>query len=103
MYRNTFFPSNHNIDKSLRGLCFWALDLLIDIFYKNLSIKGSEAQKQRLHELLWMLRFDEKSVSNKHSLFSYVQSENEFPHSNKQWDDDGIHPKNVAFVATAFV
>ena len=50
-----------------------------------------------------MLRFDEKSVSNKHSLFSYVQSENEFPHSNKQWDDDGIHPKNVAFVATAFV
>ena len=52
MYRNTFFPSNHNIDKSSRGLCFWALDLLIDIFYKNLSIKGSEAQKQRLHELL---------------------------------------------------
>ena len=27
-------------------------------------IKGSETQKQRLHELLWMLWFDEKSISN---------------------------------------
>ena len=26
-------------------------------------IKGSEAQKQRPDELLWMLRFDEKSTS----------------------------------------
>ena len=34
------FSSNHNIHKSLPGLCFWALDPLIDKFYKNLSIKG---------------------------------------------------------------
>ena len=27
-------------------------------------IKESEAQKQRPHELLWMLWFDEKSISN---------------------------------------
>ena len=27
-------------------------------------IKGSEAQKQRPHELLWMLCFDEKSISS---------------------------------------
>ena len=40
-----FFSSNHNIHKSLYGLCFWALDLLIERFYWNLSIKGSEAQK----------------------------------------------------------
>ena len=46
------FLSNHNIHKSSHGLCFWASDPLIDKFYKNLSIKGSEAQKQRLHELL---------------------------------------------------
>ena len=32
------------------GLCFWASDPLIDIFYYNLSIKGSEAQKERPHE-----------------------------------------------------
>ena len=31
---------------------FWASDPLIDRFYSNLSIKGSEAQKQRPHELL---------------------------------------------------
>ena len=46
------FSSNHNIRKSLHGLCFWASDPLIDKFYKNLSIKGSEAQKQRPDELL---------------------------------------------------
>ena len=33
---------------------------LIDKLYKNLSIKGSEAQKQMTHELLRMLCFDEK-------------------------------------------
>ena len=27
-------------------------------------IKGSEAQKQRQHELLWMLWIEEKSISN---------------------------------------
>ena len=27
-------------------------------------IKGSDAQKQRPDELLWMLWFDEKSISN---------------------------------------
>ena len=56
------FSSNHNIHKSSHGLCFWASDPLIDKFYKNLSIKGSEAQKQRPDELLWMLWFDEKSI-----------------------------------------
>ena len=37
------FSSNHNIHKSLRSLCFWASDPLIDRFYKNHSIKVSEA------------------------------------------------------------
>ena len=46
------FSSNHNIHNSSCDLCFWASDQLIDKFYKNLSIKGSEAQKQRSHELL---------------------------------------------------
>ena len=46
------FSSNHNIHKSSCGLCFWASDPLIDRFYQNLSIKGSEAKKQRPHELL---------------------------------------------------
>ena len=47
------FPSNHNIHKSLCDLCFWALDPLIDRFYKNLSIKGAtEAKTQAPHELL---------------------------------------------------
>ena len=39
------FPSNHNIHKSLDGLCFWVSDPLIESFCKNLSIKGYEAQK----------------------------------------------------------
>ena len=39
------FSSNHNIHKSSCGLCFWASDPLIDRFYLNLSIKGSEAKK----------------------------------------------------------
>ena len=39
-----FFSSNHNIHKSLRGLLFWASDLLIDRFSKSLSINGTEAQ-----------------------------------------------------------
>ena len=39
--------SNHKIHKSSHGLCFWTSDPLIDKFYKNLSIKGSEVQKQR--------------------------------------------------------
>ena len=30
-------------------------------------MKGSEAQKQRPHELLWMLWFDEKSISSEHT------------------------------------
>ena len=50
MYISTIdilFSSNHNIHKSLSGHCFWATDPLIDRFYENLSIKGSEAQKQR--------------------------------------------------------
>ena len=58
------FLSNHNFHKSSYGLCFWAPDPLIDRFYRNLSIKGFEAQKHRPHELLWMLWFDGKSISN---------------------------------------
>ena len=46
------FSSNHNIHKSLNGLCFWASDPLIKIFYKNLSIKGPEAKIQRPYKLL---------------------------------------------------
>ena len=46
------FSSNRNIHKSLCGLCFWASDPLIERIYQNLSTKGSEAQKQRPHELL---------------------------------------------------
>ena len=46
------FLSNHNVHKSLYGLCFWALDPLIDRFYSNLSIKGFRTQKQRPQELL---------------------------------------------------
>ena len=49
------FPSNHNIHKSLHGLFWGASDPLIERFYKNLSIKGPEAQKQSLHQLLLML------------------------------------------------
>ena len=48
------------------GLCFWASDTLIERFYKNLSIKGSEAHKLIPYELLWMLWFDEKSISTLH-------------------------------------
>ena len=61
--RYTFSSSNHNINKSSYGLCFWAPDPLIDRFFYNLSIKGSETKKQRPHKLLWMLWFDEKSIS----------------------------------------
>ena len=48
------------------GLCSTAPDPLIDRFYYNLSMKGSgaHAQKQRPYKLLWMLQFDEKSISN---------------------------------------
>ena len=54
------FSSNHNIHKSLCGLRFWASDPLTERLYYNQLIKGSEAQKQRPHELLWMLWFDKK-------------------------------------------
>ena len=52
MILDILFSSNHNIHKSLHGLYSWASDPLIDKFYQNLSIKGSEAQKQRSDELL---------------------------------------------------
>ena len=58
------FPSNHIIHKSSCGLCLWASDPIIDKFYYNPSIKGSEAQKQRPNKLLWMLWFDGKSISS---------------------------------------
>ena len=53
-------------------------DPLIDKFYKNLSIKGSEAQKQRPYELLWMLWFDRKSISNVLVAIQRQFAENEF-------------------------
>ena len=46
------FTSNHNVHKSWCGLCFWAPYLLIDRYYKNLSIKGFAAQIRRPRELL---------------------------------------------------
>ena len=58
------FLSNHNSHKSSYSLCVWASDPLIERFYKNLSIKGSEAQKQRPNKILWMLWFDKKSISS---------------------------------------
>ena len=45
------FSLNCNIHKSSHGLSFWASNPLIDKFYLDLSIKGSDAQKQRPHEL----------------------------------------------------
>ena len=54
------FSSNHNIHKSLCDFWFSASETLIDRFYYNLWIKGSEAEKQRQHKLLWMLWFDKK-------------------------------------------
>ena len=39
---------------------FWAPDPLIIKFYKNLWNKWSEAQKQRINEISWMIWFDEK-------------------------------------------
>ena len=56
------FLSNRNIHKSSNGL-FCVSDPLSDRFYYYLSIKGSEDQKQRPHKLLWVLWFDEKSIS----------------------------------------
>ena len=49
---NILFPSNHNIHKISCGHWFWASDPLINRTYKNLSIKGSEAQKQIPYKLL---------------------------------------------------
>ena len=49
---DVLFLSNHKIHKSSCGLCFWASDPLIERFSKNLSIKGSKAQKQMPYELI---------------------------------------------------
>ena len=54
------FLSNHNVHKSLCGLCFWASESFNWQIFVNLSIKGSEAQKRKPHKLLWMLWFDKK-------------------------------------------
>ena len=56
------FSSNHNIHQSSCGLCFWAPDPLIDRFYQNLSIKGSDVNKQRPQKLWWTLWFDKKDI-----------------------------------------
>ena len=63
------FLSYHNIHKSSCGLCFSAPDPLIDRFYSNPPIKGFGAQKQRPHELLWMLWCDEKVYVTLHTYF----------------------------------
>ena len=62
------FLSNRNIHKSSSDHCFWASYHSIDGFYLNHSIKWSTAQKQRSDELLWMLWFDEKSISKVSSI-----------------------------------
>ena len=82
---NILFSSNHNIHKSSHGLCFWASDPLINRFYWNLSIKGSEAQKQRPHELLWMLWFDEKNISNVCTLWEKSTNEMAFLYTGVPW------------------
>ena len=53
------FLSNHNIHKSLYGL--WLED-----FSKIYWWKGLKPKKQIPYKLLWMLWFDEKSLSNIH-------------------------------------
>ena len=68
VWLDILFLSNHNIHKSSCRLCFWASNPLIDRFYWNLPTKGSVAQKQRPCELLWMLWFDEKSISRPYLL-----------------------------------
>ena len=47
-----FFRQITTFIKIRMAFYFWASDPLIDKFYKNLSIKGSEAGKQRPHEFL---------------------------------------------------
>ena len=42
-------------------------------------IKGSEAQKQKPYELLWMLWFDEKSISNENTSGSWFLNESVDP------------------------
>ena len=51
-FRYTFFCQITTFIKVLCDLCFWARRPLTDRFHKNLSIKWSEVQKQRPHELL---------------------------------------------------
>ena len=46
MFIRYTFLLNHNIHKRLYGLCFWAPNPLINRFYLNLSIKGSEVEKK---------------------------------------------------------
>ena len=77
------FPSNHNIHKSWCGLCFWAPYLLIDRYYKNLSMKGFAAQIRRPRELLWMLWFNSLS-----SRLSYGEIKILWKES-----DESSHPK----------
>ena len=56
---------------------------LID-FTKIFRLNESEAQKQRPCELLWMLRFDEKSVSNSYSISSLLHEVTEGKGRNPQ-------------------
>ena len=81
------FLSNRNIHKSLPHLCFWASDPQIDRFYYNLTIKGSEAQKQRPHELLSILFSIEISKAQNCDFYVCVISHN---HSVITWSIFGI-------------
>ena len=44
----------------MSGLSFRVSDHIIDRFYKNHSIKGFEAQKQRPNKLLWVFWIEKK-------------------------------------------
>ena len=62
-------PLRSNPLRSLLVNGIGAPDPLIDRFYSNPPIKGFGAQKQRPHELLWMLWFDEKIYVTLHTYF----------------------------------
>ena len=72
------FSSNHNIHKSSCGLCCCGFrPFNRKIFVKSIHLK-SDAQKQRPHELLWMLWFDEKSISKSYIHSRYLDTFYEF-------------------------
>ena len=63
------FSSNHNIYKSWCGLCFWSSDPIIERFYYNLSIKGSEAQNKGHANFYESCDLTKKNTSSLHILY----------------------------------